>query len=311
MTRSFRATKSLPAIMAIVMAIFMVLMLPGCGDDNKAETTQITKTKAKEQPKEDVVEQVSVEDIRPGESAGFDCDDPSGMTPDKRFWCRGLKAWTESENHQADNNHACDEFIEAWKLGSLDAMQGRTPAIENLQSRPVAADGYETGYISVLDSQGVIEYDCSEGEETDNEYRDRWCEAAASYNSSGQGSATNAILRNIYINGYMSGRAIALTLPTSMESLFGSEAPREEAKSAIDEPESGAPKSILVFHRGFTDGFQAMIDTVRESVNQVMEQMQSMPGMDGMPPPGMDDMGMPPGMEHLMPPGAEPQDVVE
>ncbi|MTI13299.1 hypothetical protein [Sansalvadorimonas verongulae] len=309
MTRSFKATKALPAIMAIVMATFMAVMLPGCGDDKKAETTP--SPQIKEQPEEDIIEQVTVEDIRPGESAGYDCGDSSGMTPDKRFWCRGLKAWMVSESYQADNGHDRDEFIEAWKLGNLDAIQGRTPAIENLQSHPVAADGYEIGYIGVLDAQGVIEYDCSEGDETDNEYRDRWCEAAASYNSSRQGDAANAIMRNIYINGYMAGRAIALTLPSSMESLFGSEAPKEGNKSAIDEPENDAPKSILVFHRGFTDGFQAMIDTVRESVNQVMEQMQSMPGMDGMPPPGMDGMGMPPGMEHMMPPMGEPQDTAE
>lgn len=303
MSRCLGAAKSLSVVMAIIMAAFMVVMLPGCSDDEKEQKEPAAVQKAK--PVEETVEQVSVEDIRAGDPAGFDCDDPTGMTADKRFWCRAEKAWKESESYQADNTDARDEFIQAWKLGSLDAMQARTPAIDNLQNHPVAAAGYESGYISVLDVQGVLEYDCSDGEESDNEYRDRWCEAAAAYNSSRQGEASNAVLRNSYINGYMSGRAIALTLPTSMESLFGGDAPKEGTKSAIDTPESDAPKSILVFHRGFTDGFQAMIDTVRESVNQVMEQMQNMPGMDGMPPPGMEG-GMPPGMEHMMPPMPEP-----
>ncbi|WP_281645669.1 hypothetical protein [Parendozoicomonas sp. Alg238-R29] len=311
MTRCSSAVKSLPAVMAVVMAAFVTIMLQGCGnEDDDKEQQDVTETVT---PIEQDVERVTIEDIRPSEVVGYDCDDSSGMTPDKRFWCRGLKDWKENNNFQADNTSARDEFIESWKLGSLDAMQGRTPAIDNLQSRPIAANGYESGYIGVLDAQGIIEYECTEGEETDNEYRDRWCEAAAAYNASRQGDPTNAILKNSYISGYMSGRAIALTLPTSMESLFGGDGPKDAGKSAIDEPEPGSPKAILVFHRGFTDGFQAMIDTVRESVNQVMEQMQNMPGMDGMPP-GMDGMGMPgmgdmpPGMEHMMPPMPEPAD---
>ena len=72
---------------------------------------------------------------------------------------------------------------------------------------------------SALDAMGVVEYECSEGTETDNEYRDRW-QGAIAFNASRLAAPTNAILRSTYINGYMSGRAIALTLPTSMESLF-------------------------------------------------------------------------------------------
>ncbi|MCG8531568.1 MAG: myeloid leukemia factor, partial [Desulfovibrionales bacterium] len=215
--------------------------------------------------------------------------------------------WQGSENFR-DNDGARDEFIAAWKLGYLDASAGKNPAMDNLQSRPLAADGYETGYIAVLDHQGVIEYDCSEGDETDNEYRDRWCEASKAYNKSNLGSAANAVLRSNYINGYMAGRAIALTIPTSMESLFGDAALDENAKKPIDAPEADTPKGIQIFYKGFNDGFKAMIDTVRESVNQVMEQMQNMPGMegmDGMPGmmPGMDGMppDMPPGMDDMMP----------
>ncbi|MCL6270287.1 hypothetical protein M3P05_10175 [Sansalvadorimonas sp. 2012CJ34-2] len=289
----------LPAAMAIILS----LSLGGCGkkdEKKKVEAEKVTEVEA---------DQVTVQDIVAGES--YDCDDPSGMTADKRFWCKGFRAWQDSDSI-GENSGARDEFIAAWKLGYLDASQGRNPAIDNLQSRPVAAEGYETGYIAVLDNQGVVEYDCTEGDETDNEYRDRWCEASASFNKSNLGSSTNAVLRNNYINGFMAGRAIALTIPTSMESLFGDAAPDENAKKPIDDPEADAPKGIQVFYKGFNAGFQAMIDTVRESVNQVMEQMQNMPGMEGMEGmpgmPGMDGMPMPPmgelppGMENMMPP---------
>ncbi|WP_087107412.1 hypothetical protein [Parendozoicomonas haliclonae] len=293
-------------VITILTTALTITMLQGCSEQDKKSKTVASQKAAEQQG--DVVEQVTIEDILP-ESAttSYNCDDSSGMTADKRFWCLGLKAWSQSE-HFDEGSSARDEFINAWKLGALDAQQARDPAIENLQTRPLAAAGYESGYVSVLDAIGIVEYECSEGEETDNEYRDRWCEAANAYNSSRLGSPANAVLRGTYINGYMSGRAIALTLPTSMESLFGGEStPQEGAKKAIDEPDSDTPKSIQVFYRGFNDGFQAMIDTVRESVNQVMEQMQGMPGMDGMPPgmegmPGMDGMMPPPGMMDPMAP---------
>ena len=84
-----------------------------------------------------------------------------------------------------------------------------------------------------------------------------------------------------------------------MESLFGGEQSSVDGKRAIDEPTDHL-KAIRIFHQGFNDGFQAMLDTVRESVNQVMEQMQNldvMPGMEGMP----DMDGMPGMMESFDP----------
>ena len=314
MTLFPRAAMVLPAAMAIVLS----LSLGGCGkQDEKKTVASEASSHTEAEP-----DQVTVKDLVAADSQGYDCDDPSGMTADKRFWCKGFRSWQDSDSF-SDSSNAREEYITAWKLGYLDASQGRNPAIDNLQSRPVAANGYETGYLTVLDNQGVIEYDCTEGDETDNEYRDRWCEAAAAYSKSNSGSSGNAVLRNNYINGFMAGRAIALTIPTSMESLFGDAAPDTNAKKPIDQPEANAPKGIQVFYNGFNAGFQAMIDTVRESVNQVMEQMQNMPGMEGMEGmpgmPGMDGMPMPPmgelppGMENMMPPvpGMNDSDMTE
>ncbi len=306
MTRRISAASWLSIVMAIAVAMLITITLPGCSKkDDKKDSRKEEPAEQQGAPEQDK-DPVTLENLRAGSYVEYNCADSGDMTADKRFWCRGQKNWTESESFQEEDTAARDEFIEAWKLGSLDAQQGRDPVTDNLSSRPTAMDGYQTGYINVLDALGIVEYECSEGDETDNEYRDRWCEAASAYNSSRQGSPSNAILRADYINGYMSGRAIALTLPTSMESLFGGEAPKADSKKAIDDMDPDAPKAIKVFYRGFNDGFQAMIDTVKESVNQVMEQMQGMPGMDGMD--GMDGMPMdggmapPPGMEHMMPP---------
>ena len=305
MVRSTSAASkvTMVSVMAITMVLITIL-LQGCTQEKKEKVVAATDSSDEYQ--------VSLADIRSAtESAtgsafsSYECNTATGMTSDKRFWCMGHKAWLESEYSNEGEEATQNEFIEAWKLGALDAQQARDPAVENLRSRPVAAAGYESGYISVLDATGIVEYECSDGDETDNEYRDRWCEASIAYNSSRMGAAHNAVLRAAYVNGYMSGRAIALTLPTSMESLFGDEPPQDGGKRAIDELGSAAsPKAIKTFNTGFHEGFQAMIDTVRESVNQVMEQMQGMdgmPGMEGMPGDGMPGMPGMPGMDGMMP----------
>ena len=155
--------------------ILTTLLLPGCSkqDDSKGRKSQMAESGMAAD-----VSSVSVDDIQP-DATSYDCTSVAGSA-DKRSWCLGLQAWNDSE-YQPDDR-ARDEFIEGWRLGSLDAQQAVNPGIEQLQSRPAAAAGYESGYINVLDAIGVIEYECSEGAETDNEYRDRWCEAAAAFN---------------------------------------------------------------------------------------------------------------------------------
>ena len=280
-----QATRITISTLGIIVstALIIILLLAGCREqDQPSQGTPESNS-----------ESVATAECTPVTSANnslggasYDCSIAAG-TADKRFWCFGLQVWHKSQ-FQNQGEAERNRFIEAWQSGALDAQQALDPTIDKFKSSPQAQAGYESGYISVLDAMGVVEYECSDGPETNNEYRDRWCEGAAAFNASHLASPTNVVLRNTYINGYMSGRAIALTLPTSMESLFGGGVGVEaDGKQAIEEPESSAPKPIKIFYQGFNDGFKAMLDTVRESVNQVMEQMQSMegmPGMEGLPP---------------------------
>ena len=278
-----------------VALILATLLLTGCKEDS--DQTDKNHSAALLEP----FESDSAESLKNmpanGQSRRFDCSDPSGMSSDKRLWCRALGAWQRSDSF-SDSAHQQDEYIEAWKLGYLDAAQAKNPVAESLRDRPLAANGYDSGYMAQLDDQGIIEYDCGGTNDSDNEYRDRWCEGFAAYSKSDQGTSSNAVLRSIFINGYMSGKAIALTMPSSMESIFDEEvtAPAAGAKKPIDQPDSTTPRSVAVFYRGFNNGFQAMLDSIRESVLQLREQMQNMPGM------GAD--GSLPGMEGLLPPDA-------
>lgn len=278
--------------------LLTVLFLTGCFEKEQADHNT-SKSSSEEVAVVPAVAETAA--LTSSTGSPYDCTTPTG-TIDKRFWCLGLQAWQNSQ-YQNQSELERNKFIEAWQSGAFDAQQALDPVIEKLKSSPVALAGYESGYIGVLDAMGIVEYECSDGPETNNEYRDRWCEGASAFNVSRLASPANVVLRNTYINGYMSGRAIALTLPTSMESLFGNEVSVDaDSKQAIDEPESTAPKPIKIFYQGFNDGFKAMLDTVRESVNEVMQQMQS---MEGMPGPGMEGF---PDLNSLPPDMLQPVD---
>ncbi len=100
----------------------------------------------------------------------------------------------------------------------------------------------------------------------------------------------NPFVKGRFIDGYMTGGRVALTVPTSMEAFFGGENP-EGKQPAIVQPSGELKNTELAFYRGFDVGYKAMIDSIRESINQVMQQMQIPNKMDfpeGMmpPPPG-------------------------
>ena len=92
----------------------------------------------------------------------------------------------------------------------------------------------------------------------------------------------------------MGGGRVALTVPTSMESFFNGENP-EGKQPAIVQPEGELKSTELAFYRGFDEGYKAMIASIRESINQVMQQMQIPNNMElpeGMMPP-QPDAGQP------------------
>ena len=279
MVNTIRFAQLVPA----ALFAFVLSSLAGCEDKN--EKTHKSATAAA--PAAEGPAAISASrSAPPASSQEYNCIDTVDQTAEERFWCLARQAFGENHSQQptgADKG-ARAEFIQSWMHGLLDAGLGLSSRLDKLAARPTASEAYQAGYGAVLKAHGALAYDCSGGEETDNEYRDRWCEAAAAYGSSQQGEAGNSVLRAVYINGYLAGRSVALTLPTAMESLFSGEAPGPDAKRSIDEPANDAPRAVKTFHRGFQDGFQGMIDAVQDSMEQMMEQMRQMPGnMSGLP----------------------------
>ena len=229
------------------------------------------------------------EESRPlSQEESYDCVFADGADALKQTWCEARAAFDQGV--MADDVEAFGEYLKGYRQGVNDARQAEVSkvpreALEGQKEKPYEA-GYRAGYGAVLNKLGLIEFNCRDSEKA-SEYKDRWCEADDAYRIAGVGRSDNPFVKSRFIDGYMSGGRVALTVPTSMEAFFSGENP-EGKQPAVFQPDEEVKGSELAFYRGFDEGYKAMIASIRESINQVMQQM---------PVPG--NMQMP---EGLMPP---------
>lgn len=268
-------------LMALPCAALLAVVLQGCedGTEEGGQAAATGQPAVKREAVEAVVEQPVLPEIP-------NCDDDTYASAAARIWCKGLAEWKRSQVFVGDDNQKRDAFINAYGLGQQDASMASDPRPPSEQ--PVDQAGYQAGYHMVIEAQGLLDYACDS--EPGAEYQDRWCDASVAYKNSGLGSADNAVLRGRYIDGYMSGRAIAVTIPAAMDVMLGSEA-RSGIRQAVAEPSAMKSKAERAFYQGFDEGHRAMLATIQESINQVMQQMHqnadtspSMPGMESMMP---------------------------
>ena len=187
--------------------------------------------------------------------------------------------WCEAQERFALQSLESDDFpayLHGFREGYAQASQAGD--YQETMSQSLHERGYSDGYYTVVDAMGVPEYNCDATDQS-SEYKDRWCEAVEAYRTSSVGHGSNPLVRGRFIDGYMTGGRVALTVPTSMEAFFGGENP-EGNQPTIVPPANSFNSAELAFYTGFDVGFKAMIDSIRESINQVMEQMQLPGNMD-------------------------------
>lgn len=259
----------------VVPVFLLFLLLQGCG-------------KQQECPK---VAPSTGESARPvAEEEAYDCTTVDTTDALKQTWCEARGAFDKSS--LAGDVANFGNYLKGYRQGVNDARLAETSqvsreALEGRAEKPNEA-GYRAGYQQVVDALGIIEYHCSDGEKA-SEYKDRWCEADDAYRIASVGSSDNPFLRGRFIDGYMAGGRVALTVPTSMEAFFSGENP-EGKQSAIHKQEGDdVEPTEQAFYRGFDEGYKAMIASIRESINEVMQQMQVPNNMEMpeglMPPP--------------------------
>ncbi|USE37227.1 hypothetical protein [Endozoicomonas sp. SCSIO W0465] len=220
----------------------------------------------------------------------YSCSNPGKTSVLEQTWCEAKELFEKQGLSSGSEDFLT--YLQGFREGYSQASQADDSKLNlfdvDSQPEPAYDMGYRAGYLAITDAMGVIEYNCN-STDLASEYKDRWCEAADAYRSSGAGSVSNPFVKGQFIDGYMTGGRVALTVPTSMEAFFGGENP-EGKQPAIVQPSGELNNTELAFYQGFDIGYKAMIDSIRESINQVMQQMQIPNNMEFpeglMPPPG-------------------------
>ncbi|MGB0361139.1 MAG: hypothetical protein ACPGEF_07010, partial [Endozoicomonas sp.] len=254
--------------------IAIVVMLQGCNQSSDCPD----------------VSDIIIEDI-PGLDKGaesYSCADFSKAGLLEQTWCKAQQQF-ESQ-HGSSNSDEFLVFLKGFRDGYSQASSAADSRLNIFevsdQSEPTYDLGYRYGYGNILDAMGIYEFNCSSNEMA-SEYRDRWCEASTAFQQGHIGADNNPITKSRFIDGYMAGGRVALTVPTSMDAFFGGEAPQGK-QPAIIQPTGDIEPVAAAFNRGFDVGYKAMIDSIRDSINQVMQQMQLPENLElpkGMIPP--------------------------
>ncbi|MDP0561335.1 MAG: hypothetical protein QS721_02940 [Candidatus Endonucleobacter sp. (ex Gigantidas childressi)] len=243
-------------IVLLPLIITLAYILGGCSQQDDGSSDPSAPDSSSYQAKEE----------------SYTCSSLDNSNPLKQSWCDAKTLFDQKEGLKPESFKS---YVHGYRSGLNDAIQAKNSKVQRAlikdkKESPEDA-GYNDGYQSLITNLGLIEFDCNvDGVAT--EYRERWCEAANYYRLSGN-SDDNPFLRSRYIDGFMTGGRIALTVPSSMESFLDGETP-EGKQPSIAVPEGDLLATELAFYRGFDDGYKAMIASIRESINQVMEQMQ-------------------------------------
>lgn len=262
-------------LLTVVLPVFAsLIMLQGC---NKAPECPEVATV--------VYENVSSVD-KVGES--YTCSTMVNTSVLEQTWCEAKDQF--EKRGQSSTTDDFRAYLKGFREGYAQASRVEDSRLNlfdiNSQAESSYDMGYRDGYSFITKTMGMFEYDCS-ATDMASEYKDRWCEAVDAFRSSGTGSESNPFVKGRFIDGYMTGGRVALTVPTSMEVFFGGEIP-EGKQPAIARPSDDLKNTELAFYRGFDVGYKAMIDSIRESINQVIQQMQIPNNMDfpeGLMPP--------------------------
>lgn len=264
------------ALVAVLPVVAILAFLQGCS--KQTEQTECPDVAP-------VVQEVA--SASPAGEESYDCTNLDRAGSQQQAWCEAHAQFEKSIH--ADKPDTFNGYLRGYRHGINHARQGKSSRLSSVTvegKRESPEDtGYRGGYSSVLKSLGIIEYDCHSSGNA-SEYKDRWCEASDAFMSAGL-SADNPFVKGQFIDGYMAGGRVALTVPTSMESFFSGENP-EGKQPAIAQPEGDLKDTELGFYKGFDEGYKAMIASIRESINQVMQQMQIPNNMElpeGMMPP--------------------------
>ena len=124
-------------------------------------------------------------------------------------WCEAKEQFTS----QPFDNDDFPAYLHGFREGYAQASQAGD--LLTSESQSPQGRGYNDGYYAVVDALGIPEYNCS-STDLASEYKDRWCEAAEAFRTGSAAAEPNPLVRDRFLDGYMTGGRVALTVPTSM-----------------------------------------------------------------------------------------------
>jgi hypothetical protein len=265
---------SIPRIVNLIFAV-VILSLLGCSN---SEDTNLDKSIENTFTKANKTSQAKFTAVSSETSIEFyPCSNSSTQSMQEQTWCEAKKIFQQSPDA---NSASFDSYVFGYRLGINQARLARdrkftidTESNKNINLE-VAENGFNTGYDTVAEAMGVIEYTANESlEEEDQNYQSLWNEAADFYQSSGF-SNSNPFIKQSYISGFMAGSKIAVSQDASMASIMDPEATQDIASGPLfSNPKNISTQTLKAFEQGINTGHQAMLDQIRQSLEKFTKQM--------------------------------------
>jgi hypothetical protein len=264
---------SIPRIVNVIFAI-VVLSLLGCSNSedtilDKSTENISAKSNQTNQDRFTVVNSESLTEFYP-------CNNSNIQSMQEQTWCEAKKMFQKSTD--ADST-SFDSYVFGYRLGINQARLARdrkfiidTESNKNINLE-VAENGFNTGYDTVAEVMGVIEYTPNESLGEEQNYQSLWNEASDFYQSSGF-SNSNPFIKQSYISGFMAGSKIAVSQDSSMASIMDPEASQDIASGPLfTNPKNINVQTLKAFEQGINTGHQAMLDQIRQSLEKFTKQM--------------------------------------
>ena len=284
----------LTSIAFSIFSIVGIFCLSSCDDTEKNNKTQATGTHSSALPSTQNSPTASITETNSGNSttcpSGVDSDDFMESTH-----CEATKAF-DALSQEENRNLSFDLYLKGYRTGINQARQARSKILKTKNPSYEEQKGHEDGYQSVLAVLGMNNnFSENDPNSQAQEFQQLQKEAKSAFNNS-KLDTNNPFLEMAFINGYLSGGRTVLSMPTSMDGmnfLTGDNETGDPEKPDFVPPSQDAPDTIKAFYNGFISGTKAMEDSIKESFDRFMNQMQeAQEGENGTDIPSFDNQSI-------------------
>ena len=258
-----------------VFSIVGFLCLSGCNDTEKTNEKQTSETNSSAL----LSTQNSSTTSKPETNSGNLSTCPSEADSDdfmESTHCEATNAF-DVLSQEENRSLSFEPYLKGYRTGINQARQAKSKILKTKNPSFEEQRGHEDGYQSVLVSLGMKNnFFENDPNSQAQEFQQLQKEAQSAFNNS-KLDTSNPFLEKAFIIGYLSGGRTVLSMPTSMDGmnfLTGDNETGDPEKPDFLPPSENAPGTVKAFYNGFISGTKAMEDSIKESFDRFMNQMQ-------------------------------------